>query len=127
MSTSSTATAPATWPRASVDGTARSAPLAAATWCVAYHLLTCSSSTMPTSATRPNQATLSLPCGTITAAATRGPSALPVFPPTWNSDCARPCWPPEAMRAMRDDSGWKIDEPVPTSAAASSTAAKLGE
>ncbi len=82
---------------------------------------------MPTSATRPNQATLSLPCGTITAAATSGPSALPVLPPTWNSDCARPCWPPEAMRAMRDDSGWKIDEPVPTIAAASSTAAKLGE
>ncbi len=82
---------------------------------------------MPTSATIANQATLLLPCGTITAAATSGPSALPVLPPTWNSDCARPCCPPEAMRATRDDSGWKIDEPVPTSAAASSTIAKLGE
>ena len=27
---------------------------------------------------------------------------------------------------MRDDSGWKIDEPTPTNAAASSTMPKLG-
>ncbi|MNS90802.1 hypothetical protein D3C72_1248670 [compost metagenome] len=29
------------------------------------------------------------------------------------------------MRATREDSGWKTDEPVPTSAAASSTISKL--
>jgi hypothetical protein len=61
------------------------------------------------------------PKGTITAAASSGPSAVPVLPPTWNSDCAMPCLPPEAMRATREDSGWKIDEPVPTRAAATST------
>jgi hypothetical protein len=90
---------------------------------VAYQRLTWDSSTMPSSAARPNQATLRCPKGTMTAAATNGPSALPVLPPTWNSDCASPCRPPDAMRATRDDSGWKIDEPVPTSAAASSTTA----
>ncbi len=31
--------------------------------------------------------------------------AAPVLPPTWNRDCAIPCWPPEAMRATREDSG----------------------
>ena len=51
-------------------------------------------------------------------AASSGPMRWPALPPTWNSDCARPCRPPEAMRAMRDDSGWKIDEPMPISAAA---------
>ncbi|MNT13369.1 hypothetical protein D3C72_1483380 [compost metagenome] len=81
---------------------------------------------MPTTAARPNQAALCWPNGTITAAASSGPSALPVLPPTWNSDCAMPCWPPEAMRATREDSGWKMDEPVPISAAAASTVVKLG-
>jgi hypothetical protein len=37
----------------------------------------------------------------------------PVLPPTWNSDCARPWRPPEASRATRDASGWKIAEPMP--------------
>ena len=30
---------------------------------------------------------------------------LPALPPTWNKDWAKPCRPPEASRAMRDDSG----------------------
>ena len=67
--------------------------------------LTCSNSTMPSSAARPNHATLRCPNGTITAAATNGPIALPVLPPTWNTDCARPWRPPDANRATRDDSG----------------------
>ena len=78
---------------------------------------------MPSSAARPNQATLRWPNGTITAAASSGPIALPVLPPTWNTDCASPCRPPDAMRAMRDDSGWKIAEPMPTNAAATSSIA----
>ena len=44
-------------------------------------------------------------------AASSGPSAEPTLPPTWNSDCARPCRPPDAMRATREDSGWNTDEP----------------
>ena len=52
--------------------------------------------------------------------------AVPVLPPTWNTDCAMPCWPPDARRAMRDDSGWNIADPVPTSAAASRIVAKSG-
>ncbi len=95
-------------------------------WCAAYQRLTCTSRQMPSSAARPNQATLRWPNGTMTAAASSGPIAVPVLPPTWNTDCAKPCWPPEARRATRDDSGWKIDEPMPTKAAASSTTAKLG-
>ena len=66
------------------------------------------------------------PKGTITAAAISGPIAVPVFPPTWNSDCASPCCPPDARRAMREDSGWKMAEPMPTQAAASSTVPKFG-
>jgi len=57
-------------------------------------------------------------------AASSGPIAEPALPPTWNSDWARPCWPPDASRAIRDDSGWKIDEPTPISAAAASTTGK---
>ena len=30
----------------------------------------------------------------------------------------QPCRPPEAMRATREDSGWKTEEPVPIIAAA---------
>ena len=46
-------------------------------------------------------------------AASSGPIAGPALPPTWKSDCARPCRPPEARRAMREDSGWKTAEPKP--------------
>ena len=31
--------------------------------------------------------------------------ADPTLPPTWKTDCASPCRPPEAIRATRDDSG----------------------
>ena len=54
-------------------------------------------------------------------AASSGPIADPALPPTWKSDWANPCRPPEARRATRDDSGWKIDEPMPTHATATST------
>jgi hypothetical protein len=64
--------------------------------------------------------------GTITAAAISGPIAVPVLPPTWNTDCDSPWRPPEASRAMREDSGWKIAEPMPTSIAAARTRIKLG-
>jgi hypothetical protein len=56
--------------------------------------------------------------GTTMNAASSGPMADPVLPPTWNSDWADPCCPPEAMRATRDESGGNTDEPTPTSAAA---------
>ena len=52
--------------------------------------------------------------------------AEPVFPPTWKNDCANPCCPPEASRAIREDSGWKTADPVPTTAAASSNRPKVG-
>jgi len=65
-----------------------------------------------------NQAMLLCPRGTTTKAASSGPTADPELPPTWNSDCASPCRPPEAIRATRDDSGWNTDDPTPTSAAA---------
>jgi len=38
-------------------------------------------------------------------AASSGPSDVPKFPPTWNSDWAKPCFPPEAIRATREASG----------------------
>ena len=46
-------------------------------------------------------------------------------PPIWNRDWAKPGWLPAAMRATREDSGWKTDEPMPISMADSSTAPKL--
>ena len=70
------------------------------------------------SAISANQAMEPWPKVTTIAAAISGPSACPRLPPTWNSDCANPNRPPEAMRATREDSGWKIAEPRPTSAAA---------
>ena len=45
------------------------------------------------------------PSGTTMNAARSGPSAVPKFPPSWNSDCAVPNRPPEAMRATRELSG----------------------
>ena len=49
------------------------------------------------------------------------PAAWPVLPPTWNIDCARPWRPPDAMRATREASGWNTEDPMPISAAPSST------
>ena len=60
---------------------------------------------MAISATIENQEMLAWPCGTTMKAASSGPNACPACPPTWNSDCAKPCRPPEAMRAMRVDFG----------------------
>ena len=60
---------------------------------------------MPTSATSENQAMLACPRGSTMKAASSGPIAEPTLPPTWNTDCARPCRPPEARRATREDFG----------------------
>jgi hypothetical protein len=78
-----------------------------------YQVPICHSTAMATSAASPNQAMAPCPCGMTTAAASSGPTALPVLPPTWKIDCASPGCPPEARRAMREDSGWNTDEPVP--------------
>ncbi len=51
-------------------------------------------------------------------AASSGPIADPALPPTWNSDCAKPNRPPDAARATREESGWKIDDPMPIAIAA---------
>jgi hypothetical protein len=69
------------------------------------------------SATAENQAMLPCPNGTTMKAASSGPKAVPALPPTWNTDCASPCRPPDAMRATREDSGWKTEDPIPTRAA----------
>ncbi len=66
------------------------------------------------------------PWGRMMKTARRGPIAEPVFPPTWKNDWAKPCFPPEAIRATRDDSGWKTAEPMPISAAARSSKGKVG-
>jgi hypothetical protein len=68
-----------------------------------------------------NQARLVWPPGTTMKAASSGPSAPPNCPPTWKIPCASPCCPPEAWRASRVASGWKIEEPIPTSAAPTSS------
>ncbi|MNY24132.1 hypothetical protein D3C86_1578290 [compost metagenome] len=59
------------------------------------------------------------------AAASNGPNAEPALPPTWKVDCASPKRPPEARRATRDASGWKVDEPMPISPAANRISGKL--
>ena len=56
---------------------------------------------------------LDWPSGSTTKAASSGPRAEPVLPPTWKSDWAKPKRPPEAVRATRELSGWKIAEPSP--------------
>ena len=66
--------------------------------------LTLASSRIANSAAVENQAMLLCPRGTTINAASSGPMADPVLPPTWNSDWANsdwadPCNPPEAMRA----------------------------
>ena len=81
--------------------------------------------TIAPSATKANQARLLWPCGRMIKAANTGPIELPKLPPSWNSDCAMPCAPPEASRASRDASGWKIDAPRPSRAAPASSARKL--
>lgn len=46
-------------------------------------------------------------------AANSGPIALPPLPPTWNIDWARLFFPPDAICATLDASGWKIEDPKP--------------
>src|SRR5450432_78020 len=70
-----------------------------------YQPPTFANTAMASRAASVNQARLACPCGMMIQAASRGPIALPAFPPTWNIDCARPWRPPEARRAMREDSG----------------------
>jgi hypothetical protein len=70
-----------------------------------YQLPTLASRIMPSRARTENHATLAWPRGRTMRAASNGPIAEPTPPPTWNSDCARPCRPPEANRAMRAASG----------------------
>ena len=48
------------------------------------------SRTIATSASTENQATLGWPSGSTMKAASSGPIAVPVLPPTWNSDWAKP-------------------------------------
>jgi hypothetical protein len=90
-----------------------------------YQRPTLNSTMIPSSAASENQATLPCPRGSTMKAASSGPVAEPILPPTWNSDCASPCRPPEAKRATREDSGWNTDDPMPTSDAASSSTGKL--
>ncbi len=52
-----------------------------------------------------NQIRLPRPRSTTMKAASNGPTAVPMLPPTWNSDCAVPNLPPDAARATRDASG----------------------
>ena len=85
-----------------------------------YQLPTVTSTTIANSAAEENQAMLACPFGITISAARIGPIAEPTLPPTWNSDCARPCRPPEASRATREASGWNTAEPAPTIVAATS-------
>src|ERR1700674_1981249 len=73
--------------------------------CCLAQPLTFASKTIPTKAATENQAMLDCPLGSTMKAASKGPSASPALPPTWKSDCAKPCCPPEAIRATREDSG----------------------
>ena len=72
--------------------------------------------TIPNKAISENQAMLVCPPVTITNTAIKGPMALPVCPPTTKTAWAKPSCPPEARRASRVASGWKIEEPIPTMA-----------
>ena len=72
---------------------------------------------MPRRASKAIQARLPRPRGRMKKATTSGAIDWPRLPPTWKTDWARPNRPPEAMRARREDSGWKIEEPMPISAA----------
>src|SRR5678815_3661973 len=75
-----------------------------------YHRPTRETTAMPAIAITEHQASARCPNGATMNAATNGPTDDPTFPPTWNSDCASPCRPPDAIRAMRDDSGWNTDD-----------------
>jgi hypothetical protein len=55
-----------------------------------YQWPTWNSTIMATSAAAENHTMLCWPRGTTMNAASSGPAAEPMLPPTWNSDCARP-------------------------------------
>src|SRR5690606_30523681 len=80
-----------------------------------YQRLTRCNRTIAAPASSENHSTCSCPRGMTMTAASSGPSAVPKLPPTWNSDWAKPCLPPEARRASRDASGWNTAEPNPRS------------
>src|SRR5687767_14326629 len=126
-STSSRASATTTLERGSpcCDGGAAGRDFVASR-CARYHPPTRVRITIAARAAAENQATLRWPRGTTTKAASRGPIAEPALPPTWNSDCAKPCRPPDAILATREDSGWKTAEPSPTRPAESRRTGKPG-
>ena len=70
-----------------------------------YHTPTRVRTTMARRAASVNHASVAWPCGMMIQAASNGPIALPAFPPTWKIDCASPWRPPDASRAIREDSG----------------------
>ena len=80
-------------------------------------LPTCHRIAAPRAAATANQATAGRPSGTTMNAASSGPSACPPLPPNWNSDCAVPNRPPDAIRATRELSGWNTADPMPISIA----------
>src|SRR5580704_2002882 len=125
ISASSTAMIAMTWRRGTADLTVPAAALRRVIPCALYQWTTWNSTNMPSSAVSENHATLDWPYGSTMKAASSGPAEVPKLPPTWNTDCASPCLPPEAMRATREDSGWNTEEPVPMRAAANSSSAKL--
>ena len=59
-------------------------------YCAFAQVPTFQSSTIATSASTVNQAMLVWPNGSTTKAASSGPRADPVLPPTWKNDCAKP-------------------------------------
>ena len=55
-------------------------------------------------------------------ATSKGPTDVPKFPPTWKMDWAKPRRPWLASDVMREASGWRVDEPMPTRNTAINTA-----
>ncbi len=79
----------------------------------------------PTIANSVNHPIAPCPRGIMMAAASKGPKAEPALPPTWKNDCAKPKRPPDAIRATREASGWKVEDPKPIIAEAINNQVKL--
>ena len=75
--------------RLETGGAVFAAPARLRCWARAQ-LPTFQSTIMPRSASTENQAIDGWPNGSTTKAASSGPIAVPVLPPTWNTDWARP-------------------------------------